>query len=101
MDECKRPPVIVIVQTWHGARAQHYAVSQHHAPRLLHCRTRQLSEHEVCISLCIYSAITSHAVIFSLAHDMSMLEGGDCTCMQALPQAFVFGHHLLEGHAAC
>ena len=62
---------------------------------------QQLHKHEFCIGLCIYSAITSHAVIFSLVHDMSMLEGGDCTCMQALPQAFVFGHHLLEGHAAC
>ena len=62
---------------------------------------QQLHEPAVCISVCIYSAITPHAVIFSLARDMSMLEGGDCTCMQALPQAFVFGHHLLEGHAAC
>ena len=35
MDECERP--LVIVQTWHGARVQHYAVLQHHAARLLHC----------------------------------------------------------------
>ena len=52
-------------------------------------------------SACAYTVPSLPTLYVSLADDMSMLEGGGCTCMQALPQAFVFGRHLLEGHAAC
>lgn len=80
------------VQQWMNVRGR-LSLCKHgmvHVPNTMQCYStmqhggyivvrnlQQLHEDGVCISLCMYSAITSHAVIFSMAHDMSMLEGGD------------------------